>query len=244
MSEKIVLVTRAEEQSKSLASALSAGGVRPVCIPTIEIIDPESWDEVDTYVSNVTRYDGLIFTSANAVKRFAARLPHSQERPTLPDVYSVGEKTAAALRRHDIDPTHIAEDSRAEGVLEILGDVHGKRYLLPRARYAREILPNTITERGGHVDIAVVYETVTAEGYAAELKARLCEGVDAVTFMSPSALRGYVEMAGAPPETMVVATIGSVTAHAAAEVGVRVDVIPESPSVEALAAAVVDALQK
>jgi uroporphyrinogen III methyltransferase/synthase len=66
---------------------------------------------------------------------------------------------------------------------------------------------------------------------------------DAVTFASPSAVLGFVEIAGTPEELHltgehadgpVVACIGPVTARAAAEVGMRVDVVPQRHTIEGL----------
>ncbi len=40
----------------------------------IEILDPESWEEVDRAIINLPGYEGVVFTSQNAVERFLLRI--------------------------------------------------------------------------------------------------------------------------------------------------------------------------
>ena len=71
---KRILITRPEAQSKTLAGELEEIGAQIISMPVIEIVEPDSWQELDQAIENITDYDWLIFASSNAVNSFANRL--------------------------------------------------------------------------------------------------------------------------------------------------------------------------
>ena len=75
---------------------------------------------------------------------------------------AIGPKTAESLRELGLRLDLVPSEYRAEAVIDALGEkeVKGKRFLLPRAAKAREILPEKIEETGGRIDVVPVYETV------------------------------------------------------------------------------------
>src|ERR1043166_775774 len=74
LSGRTVMITRARAQAAEFAAALEAAGARVVACPTIEIVAPESYAELDEAIENLFGYDWLVFTSANAVEHFLRRL--------------------------------------------------------------------------------------------------------------------------------------------------------------------------
>jgi uroporphyrinogen-III synthase len=76
-----ILITRAPHQTSALAEALRALGHDPILIPAIELAPPTTYAELDAAIATL-RQQGidtphwLLFTSANAVEAFAARLTH------------------------------------------------------------------------------------------------------------------------------------------------------------------------
>ena len=84
------------------------------------------------------------------------------------------------------------------------------------------------------------YRTELARPPADALAAAVA--ADAVTFASASSVRNYLEVAGLQAVPPVVACIGPVTAAAAREAGLDVDVVPEEHTMRALAQAVADHL--
>jgi len=95
----------------------------------------------------------------------------------------------------------------------------------------------------------VAYRTVMADperdGEPDIYKLLLERQIDVVTFTSPSAVRSFVRMVGTEPasdllRTIVVASIGPVTAEAAAQSNIRTTIMPAQYTVPALAAAIVD----
>ncbi len=120
----------------------------------------------------------------------------------------------------------------------------GKRFLLPRAREAREALPQRLAAAGARCDVVEAYRTVPPEGAGARLEALLAEGIDVVTFTSSSTVRNF---AGLLPEGRaasmlagtVVACIGPITARTALDLGFKADIVAPAYTAADLAQAMV-----
>jgi uroporphyrinogen III methyltransferase/synthase len=107
--------------------------------------------------------------------------------------------------------------------------------LLPRADIATETLAAGLVERGWQVDDVTAYRTVRAAPPPAEVREAIKSGgFDAVLFTSSSTVRNLVGIAGKPHPSSVIAVIGPQTQKTAEELGLRVDVIADSPSVASL----------
>jgi len=127
-------------------------------------------------------------------------------------------------------------------VAEFPDDLVGKRILIPRAKDARDELPNGFAERGAEVHVSCVYETVTDTSCAAALQARLQEGdVDVVTFTSASTVRSFLALVrdATLPDHTLIACIGPITADCAREHGLHPAVVAEEYTIEGLVDALV-----
>jgi uroporphyrinogen III methyltransferase/synthase len=108
----------------------------------------------------------------------------------------------------------------------------------------RDLLARHLQERGAQVTDVIAYRTVPASETSQDLYRMLLDGkIDAVTFTSASTVRQFVELIGREQaidllRTTVVAAIGPVTAEAAVQLGVPVQVIAARHDVDSL----VDAL--
>jgi len=243
MSKKI-LITRTREQSQPFADALAEAGFEPVFFPTIEIRPVNDWRGLDDALAQIDVYDWVLFTSPNAVDVFFTQFPDVLFFKVK--VAVVGTKTAEALQARGVDVNLIPDEFVGEGLLKSLGDVQGKRFLLPRAKEARKILPDEIRKAGGILDEFAIYETVTAAPTEEEIAA-LRTGVDVVTFTSPSTVKNFVKLAKAAKldplnlkNNPLIACIGPVTEKAAREAGFSPIVMAETYTTDGL----VDALIK
>ncbi len=153
----------------------------------------------------------------------------------------IGEATAAAVRAIGIEPELLPSGEQSSaGLLEdfppfdrVLDPID--RVLLPRADIATETLAAGLVERGWEIDDVTAYRTVRASPPAAEIRDAIKSGgFDAVLFTSSSTVRNLVGIAGKPHARTVIACIGPKTAETAQEVGLRVDVQPETADVESL----------
>lgn len=247
-----VLVPRTREQAGALSEQLRHFGAVPVEVPTISVEPPRTPQQMERAVHGLVsgRYQWVAFTSANAVRAVKEKFDQygldSRAFAGL-KVAAVGEQTAALLRSFGIVPDLVPSGEQStNGLLEEWPEYDAafdpiNRVFLPRADIATETLAAGLTAMGWEVDDVTAYRTVRAAPPAAEIREAIKGGgFDAVLFTSSSTVRNLVGIAGKPHASTVVACIGPQTAKTAEELGLRVDVLPETPSVAALAAALAD----
>jgi uroporphyrinogen-III synthase len=148
------------------------------------------------------------------------------------------------LAENNIPVNFVPEQFTGEQLVLGLGDVAGKRILLPRARIGRPEIVEMLRQRGALVAEFALYNTVTAVPTPAAL-AELEKGVDVLTFTSPSSVRNFLKIVETRPQGFLkplgslVAVIGPATAAEAEKIGLTVDVMPDEYTIEGLVTAVV-----
>lgn len=244
---KTVLVTRPRNRAVEVVRLLEESGAKVILFPTIEIAPPEDWRACDEAIENLATFDGVVFTSANAVSFFLDRLntkfPRSFESLKRIELYAVGEKTSRTLKQHGLIPVHFSEVSDSKTLASALAErgVDGKRFLFPKGNIAGEELPTLLGADGASVDEIVVYATHQPFGSGAEEVRKLLSesGIDVITFFSPSSVESFVQMI---PISQVVscsiAVIGKTTAEAARKVSLQVDILAAQPTAADLVASI------
>jgi uroporphyrinogen III methyltransferase/synthase len=241
---KAIVITRAEEQANAFSNMLLERGAEPFLFPVIQTVDPEDYGPLDDALSHLGQYHGLIFTSVNGVRWFVKRLHHHKkdirELRGL-RIYSIGPKTADAIRTLGIRVDVIPEQFVAESLLESLGkeQIKGRRFLLPRAQVARETLPDQLRAAGAQIDVAPAYQTLRPDVDTQELARRLKENtLHAVTFTASSTVHHFMELIGSDLahelQQTTIACIGPITAKTAESYGLKVAVQAEPYTVDGL----------
>ncbi|MBI4308288.1 MAG: uroporphyrinogen-III C-methyltransferase [Chloroflexi bacterium] len=248
-----VLVTRARTQASSLVELLAREGAEPVELAAIAIKPVEDTRELDRVAASVGDYNWVVFTSANGVDALFARL-HAQGCDARAfggtRVCAIGPATAEALARQGIRADLVPQEFVSEAVVEALAKagIAGARVLLPRADIAGEDLVEGLARLGARVRQVTAYRTVAPEEAAAEAKRLLADGhIDVVTFTSSSTVKNLVMLLKGdlrPVKGAVVACIGPVTARAARETGLPVDIVAAEHTVRGLVRALVEYFQK
>ena len=247
---KGVVVTRAREQASGFADILRDMGACVLQFPTIEINDlPEGDAEIREAITAAADYDWLVFTSVNGVKRFWATLDAmGLDTRCLGGrkIAAIGPATADILVAKGVRPDFVPPKYVAESVVEGLKELgvgQGTKVLIPRARVAREVLPEELAKAGADVRVLPVYETGLNESGPEALVEKLKAGeVHYVTFTSSSTVENFFALL-APDEfrtyvdKVKLACIGPVTAKTLARFGFEPDVQPEDYTVPALAEA-------
>jgi uroporphyrinogen III methyltransferase/synthase len=251
---KKIVVTRSREQAGDLVDMLESLGAEPIEAPMIRVEPPDDYGPLDIATAEAGTYDWIIFTSANGVDFFMRRLMAGGDIRDLKGVklVAIGPATAERLARHGLRVDLEPPESRAEAIVQSLkemGDIKGKRFLLPRADIAREVLPEELRKSGADVTEVTAYRTVLAEiereGDPDIYRMLLEKRIDVVTFTSASTVKNFVQIFGAEqaPDLLnatKVASIGPVTAEAAEQYGIRTAIMPREYTVMALVEAIVE----
>ncbi|HEX6512804.1 MAG TPA: uroporphyrinogen-III C-methyltransferase [Chloroflexota bacterium] len=237
-----VLVTRPREQSAGFAEGLRAVGATVHEVPVIELKPPADWAPVDAAIDRLAEYDWLAFTSANGVRRFCRRaFERGGDARRFGATYlcAIGPETARALEEFGLCADLVPGDHIAEALAEALLARKPKRVLIPRARIARDVLPDTLRLHGCEVDVVEVYRTETPDGAAARIR-ELLPAIDVVTFTSSSTVTSFLHLAGEQPRQVRFACIGPITAQTAQERGLSVDIISTEYTSQGLTQAMVE----
>ncbi len=246
LSGRRVLVTREREQGGDLVERLRARGAEPVHVPLLELRPTADPAPLDSALEELERYDWVVFTSANAVRSVAERLQALGRSPAelgSVAVGCVGPRTAQAARRLGVSVRAVPpEGFLPEDLANVMGrcgPLRDARVLFPRARGGRDALPEALVRAGARVDVLEVYAMERPEGAAAALRRAVEGGLDAVTLMSPSAVRHLAELLGERAlrdlaGRALVVCIGPTTAEALRERGVEPALVCKRPTAEAL----------
>jgi uroporphyrinogen III methyltransferase/synthase len=245
-----IAITRTREQAGVLRKQLAALGAGVIEIPTIEIRDPASWEPLDSAIRRLGEFDYLLVTSVNGVRNFLRRLKaggrdvRDLKRLTIG---AIGPATASEFQRNGVRVDVVPRRYVAESLLEALGadTVRGKRFLVPRAKIARDVVPRVLKERGAKVEVVEAYETVVPEAPAGELQRLLTPSPDVITFTSSSTATHFARLAGKAQVTrllrgVAVASIGPVTSYTARELGLRVAIEAKESTIPGLVKAIED----
>ena len=230
---KRVLVTRAGEQAEAFARALLARGAEPIVAPTIAIVEPDDASAAEAALDELASFAWIVFTSRNGVDAFFDRLrARGRDARALggAKVAAIGERTAERLRERGVEPDAVPAVFVAEEVARaVIGAATaGESVLVYRAQEARDVLPRMLADAGLRVRVVPAYKTIVPRDPEF---ARKVERADALTFTSASTVRGFASLLGGDAGAVRaaagkrVACIGPITAAAAREAGLTVDVV-------------------
>jgi hydroxymethylbilane synthase len=229
---KRIVVTRPVEQAEGVIAALAQAGAVPVHVPAIRFEAINASPQIAQALAEINSFDWIVFTSANGV-RFFRELCHTWPRARIA---AVGPATAVALRDAGIDVDFMPDEFVGENLARTLGDVSGRRILLPRAERAHADIVELLRSRGARVDDLPIYRTLSA-GVSELLSAQLADGVDCILFASGSAARSVTDAAAKVAsglKTVPIVCIGPVTADTARSLGLNVVAVAESHTTSGL----------
>lgn len=157
-----ILVTRPEPAASELVSRLRTQGKLAWTLPLIEFTPGRDLGHLPQKLAALSPGD-LVFLLSQQVVLFAhPALQHNALTwPETLDYYAIGRSTALALHTVSnlkVDYPHARETSEELVRLNRLQQVKGKRALILRGSPGRELLAETLLERGAEVEYCECYQ--------------------------------------------------------------------------------------
>lgn len=190
-----VVVTRPAKQAGPLCRLIEAQGGKAILFPTLEILETEQSKQLASIPSRLHQFDMAIFVSVNAVEG-AAKLIGATLPPNL-RLATVGSSTRRAVeqlwQRPVICPNTGANSEALLATTE-LQQIKGRNILIFRGQGGRELLAETLTQRGAAVEYAEVYRRAKPTGNLATLMPQQ-PNIDLLTSTSNESLQNLYDMA-------------------------------------------------
>jgi uroporphyrinogen-III synthase len=203
---KRVMVTRPAHQAEHLCQLLQAEGAVPVLFPVLEIVEPEDAAPGLDVVARLAEFDLAIFISPNAVSRALNLINARGGLPPQLTLVTIGRGSARELRALTGRQPDICPQGKfdSEGLLALpeMHEVADKRIVIFRGEGGRELLGDTLRERGAKVEYANVYRRARPQPDVERLRRDWARhGMDFICVTSGEGLRNLFDMVGALVQT-------------------------------------------
>lgn len=194
-----VAITRPRNQAKKLTQLIEAAGGNVILFPLIEITALDDVTSFEQIITDINVYDWMLFISSNAVQNSMPNLI-KQGIPKHLKFAAIGPTTAETLKDFGINEVLIPKDRfDSESLLSLpaLQDMQGKRVMLVRGIGGRDVLANTLTQRGAQVTFAECYQRINPQTNCDALaQAFAKQQLQRIIVTSSEAMRYLLTMAG------------------------------------------------
>jgi uroporphyrinogen III methyltransferase/synthase len=213
---KKILITRDRDADDEFSQMLTEAGAETIFFPVIKISEAEDHTELDNVLSDINKYDGIFFTSSNAVKYFFERAESLNKKYTG-KIYSVGEKTKQKVESYGYKNKFVPAVYSAEELIKSLpaDEIKGKSFLFPKGNLSMDKLKNGISGYA-HVHEVKVYEN------------------------SSSIKNFLIIFPGFRQNEIKIAVIGKTTHNTAGEFDLKADIIPDESTSVSMARAIIE----
>ncbi len=233
------LVATSEDLVAKVAQSVREKGGRAIPFPTIRVIPPKDYADLDRGLGLWRTLDWVVFTSAHGVEAVVNRSKVLGVDLTTfgGNVAAVGPATKAAAEAAGLQVSVVPDEFLTDAIAGALGDVCGRTILLPRSRIARKSLADELRERGAKVIEADAYDAIPTSPDVGLV--RKASRIDVVLFTSASAATHLIELLPHDLRDRLLmeaeaACIGPVTAEAARSLGFRVCTVARDHTVRGL----------
>lgn len=158
-----VVVTRPAHQAEALCQSIEAQHGSALRFPVIEISACADTDKLKAQLNHLDEFQLAIFVSANAVFSSMKILENIQGWPKGLAITAIGQSTAKAIAANGLMVSHLSpKPYNSEALLDLteLQNLQGQRVIIFRGNGGRELLAETLRERGAEVEYAECYQRV------------------------------------------------------------------------------------
>ena len=224
-----ILVTRPIQQSVLLAEGIRAIGGNPILLPVLEIIDVKDLNPLKNLIDRLDEFDWAIFVSPNAVNKAMQLISKQRILPFQLRFAAVGKGSADALKHYGINKVLVpVEHFDSEALLqqEQLQNMAGKRVVIFRGNGGRELLGDTLMQRGAFLEYAECYQRRRPDVDTTSLITAWSQGeIHAVIITSSEGLHNLFDIIGTLGQQLLkttpVFTAHDRIAQAARELGLK-----------------------
>jgi len=192
-----ILVTRPAHQADFFCRSVAQSGGLAIRFPTIEICPTEAPSSILQPPNKLDDFEYAIFISSNAVDQ-TFKLLDKKKLPDSLQCVAVGNKTALALKHHGqsvaIAPKtgYTSEALLAQPEMQ---SMRNKNVLIVRGEGGRELLAETLRERGASVKYAEVYRRCLPAYSEDQIRILMKEGaVSVITITSAESLNNLATL--------------------------------------------------
>ncbi|MGB5099194.1 MAG: uroporphyrinogen-III C-methyltransferase [Methanothrix sp.] len=239
LARKKIAILRPAAQQKESAALAESYGFSPIQAPAIALAEKPLPEDL---LERLIKAECVAFTSANGVN-MALHSPAIRKALTEKMIVAIGPKTAQALAELGLTAA-VPEEYSSEGMEKML---RGKcrSILFLRSAQGSQYLSEGLKAAGLFVDDIALYEVIHSGDARLDELIKRARSVDIFAFTSSSTARYLMERAKAMGlekqlrEALAagtVAVIGKPTAEELARLGIKVDVMPDKFTFEAMLA--------
>ena len=163
LNNKRVLITRPNEQAEYLSGLITSHGGISVRFPTVEIQPLDKTNELMKYFDEISSYDFIIFISRNAAKIAIEKFFKNFDLIKNIQLVAIGPSTAKILSSSNLENIVFPHNNvDSEGLLNLeemqSNNIFEKKILIIRGVGGRELLSESLKQRGGTVNSIEIYE--------------------------------------------------------------------------------------
>ncbi|WP_335869163.1 uroporphyrinogen-III synthase [Bacillus sp. 2205SS5-2] len=236
---KEILITRGAEQAVPFSQYIERLGGVAHAVPLLAFRAYEDKRE-SVFIKQIDHYDWVVFTSQNAVDFFLKFLrKYSVSFASLNvSIGAVGSKTEEYLSQLGFSvafrPSRFTAEDFAQEFMELIKRDHN--VLIPKGKLASSEIKIRLNTRSQRCDEWIVYETFIPDNSIEEMHSLLSkQTLDVITFTSSSAVRFFLqtlENFQMDVPDLIYACIGPKTKATAEELGLFVQICPNTFTIE------------